>query len=79
MANNNTNETHFEPGNLYPLPTVAKIMQVSERWVKENLVFNDSCSYKLQGKQYFFRGEWIIAWASSDFTLKGDRATEVAE
>ena len=74
-SNNNVRhlETCFKPGHLYPLSTVAEMLQVSDEWVKKHLIYRGSCSYKLQGRVYLFQGEWLVEWASSDFVIKGEK------
>ena len=66
--NNPTRETCFKPGHLYPIETVADILDVNIRWVKEHLIYNKACMHKHQGSVYVFRGEWLVNWASSDAT-----------
>lgn len=57
----------FYPGVVYPLRQVAINLQVSEKWVKENLIYQGKCDHKKQGNVYFFLGEWLADWCRRDF------------
>ena len=60
-------DSHIDPEKLYPIETVAKIFEVTERWVRDNLVTPAECSYKRVGNTILFRGCWLISWVNRDF------------
>lgn len=59
----------FRPGHIYPLETVAEMLQVSHEWVKKNMVYDGSCGHFKKGNVYLFRGEWLVNWCSTDYIL----------
>ena len=63
----------FYPDVVYPLAQVAENLMVSERWVKDNLIKNDSCAHKKQGDAYLFLGQWLINWCRADFEIPIER------
>ena len=68
MATNNNLDSSFDPCKLYPLETVANMLDVSHEWVRKNLIYSGKCGHKKQGNVYLFKGDWLIRWASDDFT-----------
>ena len=69
MAISKTQDTVFNPDSLYPLETVAEMLNVSPEWVKKHLVYSKECGFKKRGAVYLFKGSWIILWATNDFTM----------
>ena len=70
---NNSNQSYLiDPNKLYTPLAVASVLQVDEKWVKTNLIYNRACRHRKQGNVYFLLGKWIIEWAERDHNLPPD-------
>lgn len=76
MAITPNSDSFFKPGCLYPIEAVANILDVSQEWVRKKLIYSRKCNYKKEGNVYLFRGEWLISWATDDFTSTSDEGGE---
>jgi hypothetical protein len=72
MSDGDNTGFSIDPERTYPISAVAAILRVSERWVRENLVNNNSCAYKEVARTYAFRGSWINDWMNSDYQMPRD-------
>ena len=71
-ASKNGSDKSFYPGVIYPISQVANNLDTSEKWVKENLIYNRACGYKKVGQCYIFLGDWLIKWCLDQFEIPGD-------
>jgi hypothetical protein len=69
MSNGDKCGFSIDPEKTYSLAAVAGILRVSERWVRENMINNNSCAYKKTAKTVAFRGSWINDWMSRDYEM----------
>lgn len=60
------NNYSIDPKRLYTPTGVGIELQKSEKWVKENLIYNRACRFKKKGSVYVIYGQWLIEWALSD-------------
>jgi hypothetical protein len=52
------------PEVLYTLHGAARALQVSEKWLKEHLIYTKECRFLRRGQVYLILGSWLIEWVS---------------
>ena len=68
----NSQSNPIDVNAVYTQASLADALEVSERWILDNLITPRRIRFKKQGRIYLFLGKWVAEWARKDHELPDD-------
>ena len=72
MTMKNNIPSWIEPDTIYTAKSLAEVLQVSEQWIKKNLISKRAIRFKKQGVVYLILGKWVRHWIQQDHMMPDD-------